>query len=173
MRLIKSLAFIALMALVITGAVMLSGGTMPAAAQNVACYMAQGGARWNAGSGCEWETLQGSVLDLQGDVYLTSATQVVTVGSTIIPTSNYMVLTSSVASTLDATNSITTSASGTTFTVGRLLILRNGNASDAITVDGTGGSVECKANVALGAGDTLILIFDGTDWRCLSGYDNS
>jgi hypothetical protein len=54
-----------------------------------------------------------------------------------------------------------------------LLIIRNGNAADAITIDGTGGTVECKANVALGAGDIVTLIFDGTDWRCQSVYDNS
>jgi hypothetical protein len=110
MRAVKAGAFIALMVAVVMFAIALSGGTMDAAAQNTACYINQGGALWNAGEGCEWETLSGSVVDVQGDAYLTSATQGVGAGDTIVPVRAYMVLTSSAAVSLDTTTSITTSA---------------------------------------------------------------
>lgn len=58
-------------------------------------------------------------------------------------------------------------------TIGKLLILHNINATLPITVDGTGSTVECKSDVVMGAGDTLTLIWNGSDWNCLSGYDNS
>jgi hypothetical protein len=91
----------------------------------------------------------------------------VTAGAIITPTGIYQPLTSAAAVTTSTTTPI---AAGTT---GQLLLLENQNASDVITIDGTGGTVECKANVALGAGDTLLLIYDGADWQCLSSYDNS
>lgn len=92
----------------------------------------------------------------------------VTADAIITPTGTYQVLESAGAVTCNTTTCIW---DGTR--VGDLLILRNSNAANAITIDGTGANVECKANVALGAGDTLILIWNGSDWNCLSGYDNS
>lgn len=91
-----------------------------------------------------------------------------TAGSTITPTGTWQPLESGSAITSSATTAV---VSGTTS--GDLLILQNTNASDAIIIDGTGANVECKANVTLGAGDTLWLVWDATDWYCLSGYDNS
>lgn len=58
-------------------------------------------------------------------------------------------------------------------TTGDLLILTNIHATNSITIDGTGANVECKADVVLVGGDTLVLKWDGTDWACLSSYDNS
>jgi hypothetical protein len=58
-------------------------------------------------------------------------------------------------------------------TIGKLLIVHNINATNVITVDGTGATVECKANVVLAPQDTLTLLWNGSDWICLSGYDNS
>jgi len=91
-----------------------------------------------------------------------------TAGGIITPTGTYQLLTSGAAVTTSTTTPI---ASGTE--TGDLLILRNGNASDVITIDGTGGTVECKANVGLGASDTLTLVWNGSDWNCLANYDNS
>jgi hypothetical protein len=88
-------------------------------------------------------------------------------GETITPTGSYQPITSTVAVTTATDVAI---APGT---AGQVLVLVNGNAADIITIDGTGGGVECKADVALGAKDTLTLLSDGTDWICLSGYDNS
>jgi len=87
---------------------------------------------------------------------------------TITPTGTYQVITSTEAITCDTTTCIADGGE-----TGDVLILRNGNAADAITIDGTGANVECKANVALGASDTLMLIWNGSDWNCLANYDNS
>jgi len=92
----------------------------------------------------------------------------VTAGLTIAPTGTYQPLTSAGAKACSTTTCI---ANGTT--AGDLLILRNANASDVITIDGTGGNVECKSDVALGAGDTLSLIWNGADWNCIANHDNS
>lgn len=102
-------------------------------------------------------------------VGLTAQTAIsVTAGAIITPTGTYQPIESAGAVTTSTTTPI---AAGTT--VGDILILHNLNASDAITIDGTGGNVECKADVALGAGDTLTLLWTGSDWNCLSSYDNS
>jgi hypothetical protein len=94
--------------------------------------------------------------------------EVVSAGSTIVATGTYQPLTSSGSVT---TSTSTPIAVGTK--IGQLLILVNENASDTITVDGTGGTVECKSDVVLGAQDTLFLLWNGADWICISGYDNS
>ncbi|MFH1484742.1 MAG: hypothetical protein ABIH46_01605 [Chloroflexota bacterium] len=94
------------------------------------------------------------------------AAETIGAGEQIDPVATYHPIT--------AAGSVSTSADGIavgTFT-GQLLILVMEGAGD-ITVDGTGGNVECKANVTLDTGDTLTLIWDGADWRCLSNYDNS
>jgi len=104
-------------------------------------------------------------IKLEEDV---TGTVVVTAGSTITPTGTYQVITSTAAVTTSTTTAIANGGE-----TGDLLILRNANASNAITIDGTGGNVECKSDVALGAGDTLLLIWNGSDWNCLSSYDNS
>jgi hypothetical protein len=96
------------------------------------------------------------------------STIVITEGSTITPTGTYQVITSSIACTTSTSAAIADGGE-----TGDVLILRNGNAADAIVVDGTGANVECKANVSLGASDTLMLIWNGSDWNCVSNYDNS
>ena len=107
-------------------------------------------------------------LTLAADVVVSPVTAIsLTAGAIITPTGIYQPLTSAAAVTCSTTTCIAAGATG------QLLILENQNASDAITIDGTGGTVECKADAVLAAGDTLTLIFDGTDWICLSGYDNS
>lgn len=89
-------------------------------------------------------------------------------GGILTPTGTYQVITSTAAITTSVWKAI---ADGNE--TGDVLILRNGNAADAIIVDGTGANVECKANVSLGASDTLMLIWNGSDWNCVSNYDNS
>jgi hypothetical protein len=64
-------------------------------------------------------------------------------------------------------------AAPTDDTIGKQLILHNINASQVITIDGTGATVECKSDIIMGAGDTLILLWNGDDWNCLASYDNS
>jgi hypothetical protein len=93
---------------------------------------------------------------------------VVTAGSIITPTGTFQPLTSTGAQTCSTTTCIANGA-----TAGDVLILRNANASDAITIDGTGANVECKTDKVLGAQDTLTLIWNGSDWVCLSLSDNS
>lgn len=96
------------------------------------------------------------------------STLAITDGTTITPTGSYHVLTSTAPYTTSTSTAI---ADGSE--TGDLLILRNGNAADNIEIDGTGANVECKANVILGASDTLTLIWNGSDWNCVSSYDNS
>ena len=111
----------------------------------------------------------GAAITLNYGLILAPQSETVTATFELVPTSSYIVMTSSAAFTSSATSPITTTGA----TTGQLLILRNGNASDALIIDGTGGTVECKANVSLGASDTLSLIYNGAEWNCLSGYDNS
>lgn len=108
-------------------------------------------------------------LTASGGLRLTAQTETVTGSWTITPTASYIVLTS----TLEVTSSTTAAITTTAAVAGDIVVLRNGNASDAINIDGTGGTIECKADVALGASDTLTLIFNGTEWNCIATYDNS
>lgn len=96
-----------------------------------------------------------------------STTISLTAGGIITPTGTYVPLTSAAAVTTSTSTAI---ANGTT--AGDLLVLRNANASDAITIDGAGGNVECGANIALGANDVLTLFWNGSDWTCLALRDN-
>lgn len=93
----------------------------------------------------------------------------VTAGMVITPVSSLQPLTSGSAVTCDTTVCLVVAG----FTAGDILILRNDNASDTVTIDGTGGTVECKSDVVLGAADTLTLLFDGSVWNCIAYYDNS
>jgi hypothetical protein len=110
----------------------------------------------------------GDVFLSNGWVNLAANTFIVTDTLPITPTGTFMSLSSTTAAACSTSNCI---EDGTT--VGDLLILQNTNASDAITIDGTGGNVECKADVILGAQDTLWLMWNGDDWICLATYDNS
>lgn len=104
-----------------------------------------------------------------GAFVLAQQSATVTATFVITPTAPYIVMTSNAAYTSSTSTPIIT----TTATAGQILILRNGNASDALVIDGTGGTVECKADVSLGASDTLTLIYNGSKWNCVAGYDNS
>ena len=101
-------------------------------------------------------------------VYGAQTTFVVEAGVPITPTGTYQPMT---APALGPTvNDVVTP---TTATIGSKLILHNIDSTDVITIDGTGANVECKADVVMGTGDTLTLLWNGTDWNCLSSYDNS
>jgi hypothetical protein len=89
-------------------------------------------------------------------------------GDTITPTGTYQPISSATSVGITGTVAIANGAEA-----GDLLILRNTNASDTISIDGTGSNVECKTDKTLGAGDTLTLIWGGSDWYCLSLSDNS
>lgn len=101
-------------------------------------------------------------------LHLTASTAVsVTAGAIITPTGTYQPLTSAAVVTTSTSTAISDGSAA-----GDLLVLRNGNASDAITIDGAGGNVECGGNVALGANDVLSLFWNGSDWTCLALRDN-
>jgi hypothetical protein len=92
-----------------------------------------------------------------------------TEGSIITPTGAYQPLTTAAAGAACDTSTCVASGGET----GDLLILHNINATGVITLDGTGGTVECKADVNLDAGDTISFIWNGSAWNCLASYDNS
>jgi hypothetical protein len=89
-------------------------------------------------------------------------------GGTITPTGTYQPVTST-----DAVTTSTTTAIADGGEQGDLLIIHNDNVTFTIVIDGTGGNVECKSNISLVGQDDLTLFWDGSDWRCLSSYDNS
>jgi len=93
------------------------------------------------------------------------AAVVVGAGLSITPTGTYQVITSTAWVT---TSTVTPIISATLD--GTMLVLRNGNAANNITIDGTGGNVECTSDVVLATGSHLMLIWNGSDWRCF--YDN-
>jgi hypothetical protein len=106
-------------------------------------------------------TLTAGQLDIGDWVNASARTAVVvSAGSIITPTGTYQPLTSGGVVTTSTSRAIADGAE-----TGDVLLLRNANAADAITVDGTGGNVECKTDKALGAGDTLMLIWNGADWN--------
>jgi hypothetical protein len=100
--------------------------------------------------------------------YSAQSTFVVVASLPITPTGTYQPLSSAASVATDTTSAIADGGE-----TGDLLILRNINASDTITVDGVGGNVECKADIVMGAGDTIGLIWNGADWNCLYVRDNS
>lgn len=114
-------------------------------------------------------TVNGGALIASGGLRLTAQSETVAAAWSITPAASYIVMTSSGAVASSTTAPLTTGAAVT----GDVVVLRNGNAADTITVDGVGGTVECKADVVLGASDTLSLIYNGTEWNCLAVYDNS
>jgi hypothetical protein len=111
------------------------------------------------------------LLEIGGDqVDGAQSTFTVVYGIPITPTGKYQPLDSA---TSEAGNAASDIAAPTDDTIGKRLILHNINASQVITIDGTGATVECKADVVLGAQDTLELLWNGDDWICISTYDNS
>jgi len=116
-------------------------------------------------------TTTGGVTITAGALVLGQQSETVAAAFVITPTSPYVLMTSAA----EVTSSTATGIITTTATAGQVLVLLNGNASDVLNLDGTGGTVECKANIAMGAGDTVTLIYESTDavWYCLSNRDNS
>ena len=123
----------------------------------------------STGTGAFGDVTASALVDVGTFINLSEQTAIsVTADSTITATGTYQPLTSGAA--------VTTSTSCAVYTgtlVGDVVIFVNENASDVITIDGTGGNVECKTDQALGAGDSLMIVWDGADWQCLSDHDNS
>lgn len=104
-----------------------------------------------------------------GDLFVTAQTTISATASTeITPTGYYQPLTS-----FDLGQTVNDIATPTDDTIGKQLLIHNINATYPITIDGTGATVECKADIELGPQDTLSLLWNGTNWICLSSYDNS
>ena len=105
-----------------------------------------------------------------GGLILPQQSATVTGSFVIAPTASYIVLSSSLAVTSSTTSAITTTGA----TSGQVIFVRNDNASDVIIIDGTGGTVECKADIALGFDDIQSFIYNGAAWNCLAAKaDNS
>lgn len=111
-----------------------------------------------------------NTVQLDGLLRLSPQAATVTTTFIITPTRSNIVLSSTGA----ATSSTSTPIITTSARAGDLLIIRNSNASAALVVDGTGGTVECGANISLGAQDSMTVIYDasGQVWRCVAVRDN-
>lgn len=109
-------------------------------------------------------------VQLDGLLRLSPQTATVTTSFVITPVRSNIVLSSTGA----ATSSTTTGIITTTAKAGNIVILRNSNASAALVLDGTGGTIECGANISLGAQDSVWLMYDGSSkvWRCIALRDN-
>jgi hypothetical protein len=106
---------------------------------------------------------------LSGKLRLRPQTVTITGSFIITPTRSNIVLSSSLAVTSSTTVAIITSTAG----AGDVLLIRNDNASDAIVLDGAGGTLECGANITLGADDIVTVLYDGAGkWRCTALRDN-
>lgn len=177
-------ALVAVLAAALLGGILLAA---PVLAQNVACFMQQGGAKWVAGSGCEWEMQAGSTLDVQsgatvnfggdasvgddltviGDVvvgatlWTARGTQTVTANGWITPTASFMQI--SAAGAVGTSNILTGTA-------GQRLTIVNG-VNQTITISDTGW-LKLSGNIALGQYDTLSLISDGSNWIQLGTSNN-
>ncbi len=177
-------ALVAVLVAALLGGILLAA---PVLAQNVACYMQQGGAKWVAGSGCEWELQAGSTLDVQsgaivnfggdvsvsddltvigdaivgGTLWTARGTQTVIADGWITPTATFMQL--SAAGAVSTGNILTG-------TVGQRLTLLNG-VNQTITISDTGW-LKLSGNIALGQYDTLELISDGSNWIQLATSNN-
>ena len=92
-----------------------------------------------------------------------AATAVIVADGTLTPVGSYQPISSTAAV---GTSVIAT----TTRTAGELLYLIN-VGSQTVTFTDT-GSLKLSGNAALGAGDTLLLVFDGTNWNQAGKTDN-
>lgn len=111
-----------------------------------------------------------NTVQLDGLLRLSPQSAAVTTSFVITPTRSNVILSSTGA----ATSSTTTPVITTSARAGDVLIIRNANASNALVIDGTGGTVECGGNVTLGAQDSLALLYDASSqvWRCWAVRDN-
>lgn len=98
------------------------------------------------------------------------STFVVVMSLPITPTGYYQPMTTTAPAQPSLVSPI---AAPTDDTIGKLLRLHNIDSTDAITVDGTGTTVECKSDIVMDVQDILDLMWNGDDWVCTSFYDNS
>ncbi|KKL27108.1 hypothetical protein LCGC14_1855830 [marine sediment metagenome] len=113
------------------------------------------------------------VLEAASDVIMGAQSTIsVVFGIPITPTGWYQPIESADFGAGDG-QAVTPIAAPSGDTNGTRLLLYNINASQVITIDGTGTTVECKADVILAPTDTLELFWNGDDWKCISNYDNS
>ena len=114
------------------------------------------------------ENATDTVVSISAFTAFVEATPVaVTSGGTITATATYQPITSSGAVTTSTSTAI---ADGVK--IGQILILVNENGSDVITID-DGGNTKLSGDAVLGAKDTLMLIWDGTDWVELAQANNT
>jgi hypothetical protein len=110
----------------------------------------------------------GADFSVTGLTTLVSQSLSITAAFIVTPTSSFVNLNPPFEIT--STTDLPIAMSG--ITTGTLLLLRNDDATSNINLDGTGGSVECTADIVLEPSDIVMLIFNGTAWNCLSNFDN-
>lgn len=123
---------------------------------NTACYQEQGGAKWVAGEGCEWEMQSGATLDLQAGVVLLPSFNNITItnGYTLTPTSNVYALDSAGAVTMTLAASATEGQSLTLI----------GDDANTITIADTNIRTTTGAALTLGQYDVIVFVYQDSEW---------
>jgi hypothetical protein len=110
-------------------------------------------------------TSPGAKLDVQGDTIvrglfsLASSSVTVASGGTLAPTTSYLKVNSFTSVALSGTTAI---ADGTA--IGNVLVLQGPASATSVTIPNAANTKLGAASRVLGTGDTLTLIWDGSDW---------
>lgn len=114
-----AVAVLAVVALALAGwAVASTPGEQVEPRANVPCYREQGGAKWIAGSGCEWEMQSGSTLDIQSTSVVTFGGDIDVVGGLEIDGTLDVDGATTLNSTLDVDGNISSGTGAITVTDG-------------------------------------------------------
>ncbi len=112
-------------------------------------------------------TSGGTGTSTSGKLVLTSASSTVSASSTFNPSGTTHIVTGNGAAvTLNTTTGITAGIAG-----GRVLVLVGGSDSNTVTVPDS-GNCSLQSNRTLGAGDTLVLVWNGSAW-CEVSFSNN
>jgi hypothetical protein len=148
------------------------GGSPVALAQNVACFMQQGGAVWVAGDGCTWQMRSGSTLAVESGsltslggvaAYPPTTPLSLTMNGWLTPTGTFQPIESAGAVSISGADI----ADGEE---GQLLFLVNVGAQ-TITISETTGLISA-GNIALGAGDSATLLWRTDTWHQVAASNN-
>lgn len=119
---------------------------------------------WNRNRTADWLDKNVIQRTIEETYFATETT--VAASDTLIPATRTHILTAASAVTLDTTTAIQDG-----LYKGQMLILVGTDDTNTVTIN-TGANTHFSANRALGDGDTLMLVWDGTNWLEVSFANN-